>query len=352
MNIRSSYNLAIQSNVLIEQTRKDISIFLNSRPEEIIFTKGATESLNMIAQMLKHLVNPGDEIITSELEHHSCLLPWMQIAEEKKAKLIFIPLDQNYKIQVSNFCQVLSNKTKFVVLGHISNTFGDEIPIKEITHIAHKKNILVILDAAQSITHLPLDVKDLDIDFLAFSAHKMYGPFGIGILFGKKKLLEKLPSPNIGGGNICEVNHYNFIFNELPNKFEPGTLNIGAILAFRKTLNFIKKIGINRIQKHTIDIINKIKSFLKLMPQVIIFNPTSTNMILFNFKQIHAHDIENFLNQNDIVVRTGKHCANLIIQKINQISTIRISAGIYNDDQDVNRLISVLNKITDLNSIL
>ncbi|MDO8064294.1 aminotransferase class V-fold PLP-dependent enzyme [Candidatus Phytoplasma bonamiae] len=352
MNIRSSYNLAMQSNVLIEQTRKDISIFLNAQYEEIIFTKGATESLNMIAQMLKHLVNPGDEIITSELEHHSCLLPWMQIAEEKRAKLIFIPLDQNYKIQVNNFCQVLSNKTKFVVLGHISNTFGDEIPIKEITHIAHQKNILVILDAAQSIIHLPLDVKDLDIDFLAFSAHKMYGPFGIGILFGKRKLLDKLPSPNIGGGNICEVNRYNFVFNELPHKFEPGTLNIGAILAFRKTLNFIKKIGINRIQQHTIDIINKIKSFLKLMPQVIIFNPSSTNMILFNFKQIHAHDIENFLNQNDIVVRTGKHCANLIIQKINQISTIRISAGIYNDDQDIDHLISVLNKIKDLNSIL
>ncbi|MDV3197340.1 MAG: aminotransferase class V-fold PLP-dependent enzyme [Sweet potato little leaf phytoplasma] len=352
MNIRSSSGLAMQNNLLIEQTRKDISKFLNAQPKEIIFTKGATESLNMIAEMLRHFIKPGDEIITSELEHHSCLLPWMRIAKEKQAKLIFIPLDKDYKITVDNFCQVLSNKTKFVVLNHISNTFGYETPIKEITYIAHQKNILVILDAAQSITHLSIDVRDLDIDFLAFSAHKIYGPFGIGILFSKQKLLERLSPPIVGGGNVCEVNHNNFMFNELPNKFEPGTLNIGAILALQKSLNFITTIGINRIQQYTSNIIKKIHIFLKLMPQIIVFNPQSTNMILFNFKYIHAHDIENFLNNHNICVRTGKHCANLIMKKINQISTIRISAGIYNNDKDINYLISVLKKIKDLNSII
>ncbi|MDO8168240.1 aminotransferase class V-fold PLP-dependent enzyme [Candidatus Phytoplasma melaleucae] len=226
--------------------------------------------------------------------------------------------------------------------------------MKTITKIAHRKNILVILDAAQSAAHFPLNVKNLDIDFMAFSAHKMYGPFGVGVLFGKKKLLNKYMPSIIGGGSIQEVSKQKFILNNLPNKFESGTPNIGGIIAFKKSLEFIEKIGFENIQKHNQNITNSISIKLKEIPKIKVLNSNSSNnnIILFNFDNIHAHDIENFLAKQNIYIRTGKHCANLIVQKINHLSTIRISIGIYNNMEDVNILIKNLKKIKNLLDII
>ncbi|MDV3167777.1 MAG: cysteine desulfurase [Candidatus Phytoplasma stylosanthis] len=353
MNIRSLNKKTVQNLKDIQKTRKKIANFINARTEkEIIFTKGTTESLNMIAQILYDLIQEGDEIVTSVLEHHSCLLPWMKLAQVKKAKLVFIDLDQNYKINISNFYKSLSSKTKIIVLSHISNTFGYETPIKKITEIAHKRNIILILDAAQSVGHIPIDVQELDIDFMAFSAHKMYGPFGIGILFGKKKLLQKYSSPHVGGGNVQEVTSENFIFSDLPNKFEPGTLNISGIIAFGKSLELINKIGIRNIQKHNQSLIIKIQKKLQSMTKIKILNPFSYNTILFNFEKIHAHDIETFLQKNNIYVRTGRYCAHLIMDKIKKTNAVRISIGIYNNEMDIEILIHTLQKIKDVYSIL
>ncbi|AOF54752.1 cysteine desulfhydrase [Maize bushy stunt phytoplasma] len=345
LNTKSFGVLSHQNTLLMNETRIKTANFINSKPEEIIFTKGTTDSLNILAQSLGETLQEGDEIITSELEHNSSVFPWFKQAKLKKAKLIFVPLNEQNQITVENFAKVLTNKTKIVVLTHVSNLLGYETPIKEITTLAHKKNALVILDSAQSSSHLPIDVKFLDIDFLAFSSHKLYGPFGIGILFGKNHLLEQLQPPSFGGTSIKEFSLKHFLLNEGPNKFESGTPNISGILAFKKALEFVEEIGFENIQKHEKKIYQNIMKELKQIPKITIYNPQAfSNIITFNFNQIHAHDAEAFLAQENIYVRTGRCCAFLATQKLKQTSIIRVSIGIHNNQEDIDILIKNLKK--------
>ncbi|MBS2126498.1 aminotransferase class V-fold PLP-dependent enzyme ['Fragaria x ananassa' phyllody phytoplasma] len=339
--------LGSQNDLLLNETRKKTANFINALPEEIIFTKGTTDSLNLLAQSLSDILEEGDEIITSQLEHNSSVLPWLQQEKIKKAKIVFVPLNENNKITVENFAKVLTAKTKVVALTHISNVLGYQTPIKEITVLAHQKNALVILDAAQSVGHLPIDVKTLDIDFLAFSSHKLYGPFGVGILFGKNHLLKKLKPTFFGGSSIKEFSTTHICFNDSPYKFEPGTFNIADIIGFKKALEFIEEIGFNNIEKQEQKIYQKIMKELKKFDQITIYNPQAFNIIAFNFNNIHAHDVEIFLAQKNIYVRTGKCCAFLITEKLKQTSIIRISIGIHNNEKDVVLLIENLKKVKE-----
>ncbi|MFB5029801.1 MAG: Cysteine desulfurase SufS [Candidatus Phytoplasma pruni] len=352
INFRSFGTLSVQNNRLMGETREKTAQFINAEPEEIIFTKGTTESLNMLIQILSQNIQPGDEIITSELEHNSSVLPCIKAAEDKQAKLMFVPLCDQNKITVENFKTVLTDKTKIVVLTHMSNVLGYETPIKEIAKIAHQKDVLVILDAAQSVAHQRLDMKDLDVDFMAFSAHKIYGPFGVGVLYGKKVHLEKMKPSFLGGGTIQEVFKDRYVLRDTPYKFESGTPNIGSIIAFKKSLEFIESIGIDKIHQHNKKMVAKIKEEFKKIPQIKVLNEGADNLVLFVFDKIHAHDVESSLAKHNIYLRTGLHCANLVSKRLNQISTIRVSVGLHNTEEDIAFLITYLKKIKDFFSLI
>ncbi|WIA07663.1 MAG: cysteine desulfurase / selenocysteine lyase [Candidatus Phytoplasma cynodontis] len=346
MSFKNAGFLSQEVEKLIMKTRKAVSNFINSNSEEIIFTKNTTDSLNIISNILAKEIQPGDEIITSQMEHNSSLFPWLKIAREKKAKIVFIPLNKQNKIIIENFEKVLSDKTKIVAINHISNILGYENPIKLITKLSHSKKALVILDAAQSVSCKKIDVKELDIDFMAFSAHKMYGPFGLGILFGKKKILDKIKPFFVGSGNVEKINENKFFFKNTPFKFEIGTPNISSIISFKKSLDFIEQIGFSEIQKHNKIIVKKIRERLQKINNIEILNSDNenahNNIILCNSKYIHIHDLESFLIKNNVYVRTGKYCADFALEKIQKKNTIRISIGIHNDNKDINKLIQSL----------
>ncbi|MBP3059534.1 aminotransferase class V-fold PLP-dependent enzyme [Texas Phoenix palm phytoplasma] len=352
LSLNNSGSLSLNNKFLIEKTRNKIADFINSMPEEIIFTKGTTESLNLLSQILSNIIESGDEIITSELEHNSSLFPWIKIAKEKKANLIFVPLNEENKITINNFKKVFSEKTKIIILTHVSNVLGYETPIEEIIKFVRKKTgkkVLVILDSAQSVGQKKIDVKELDVDFIAFSSHKIYGPFGLGILFGKKYLLNKFGSSQIGGRNIKFINsENNFFYADLPEKFEPGTPNIVDIISFRKSLEFIENISFYEIKKKNKEIIPYLIKNLKTIPNIKIFNEnTEHNIILFNFNNIHAHDVESFLSQESIYIRAGNHCSYFTSKILGQNNnTIRVSVGIHNTKQDIDILIKNLKKIS------
>ncbi|MFR0367948.1 aminotransferase class V-fold PLP-dependent enzyme [Candidatus Phytoplasma palmae] len=352
LSLNNSGSLSLDNKFSIEQTRNKIADFINSMPEEIIFTRGTTESLNLLSLILSKTIKPGDEIITSELEHNSSLFPWLKIAKEKKANLIFVPLDKENKITFFNFKKVFSEKIKIIILTHVSNVLGYETPIKQIMKFVREKTgtkILVILDCAQSISQVKINVKELDVDFIAFSSHKIYGPFGLGILFGKKKLLNQFDSVQLGGRNIKFFNsENNFVFSDLPEKFEPGTPNIADIIAFKKSLEFIENIGFDEIKKKNKEIIPYLIQNLKKIPNINIFNEnTDHNILLFNFDFIHAHDVESFLSQKGIYIRTGNYCSHFtskILGKKN--NTIRVSIGIHNNKEDIDIFVQNLKKIS------
>lgn len=346
LSIRSSNPLNLENDKILERTRQKTAFFLKAQPEEIIFTKGATDSLNIIAQSLSSFILPQDEIIVSSLEHNSSFLPWMEIADQKKAKLVFIPLDSQYQIQIDNFKKVLSHRTKIIVLTHVSNVLGHITPIREITALARKTKALVILDASQSAAHIPLNVGSLDIDFMTFSAHKVYGPFGLGILFGKNKFLKKLKPPFVGSGSIQEIDiqKNNFLFLDSPYKWLAGTPSIANIIAWEKSLEFVEELGLTQIFEYEKKIAQYLFNKLSQMPKIKIFTSQITNIINFNFVNLHSHDIEHFLIQDNIYVRTGQFCSQLTLEQMREISTIRASVGIHNNKNDVDLLINSLYK--------
>lgn len=342
---RGVYNLSHEATTLFEETRVNVSKLINSNSNEIIFTKGTTDSLNSLANSLEHLINEGDEIITSELEHHSSLLPWQIIARKKQAKLVYIPLDKEGKITTSAFKKVLSNKTKVVALNHVSNSLGFITPIKEITKLAKDNNeeTIVVIDAAQSASHLKIDVKDLNIDFLAFSAHKMYGPNGVGVLFGKKSLLDKIPPFEYGGEMAEIVNKESHTYKEAPYKFEAGTPNVAGVIGFNSAVKFLLDNDLNKIHETELALKNYTLTKMKEIDEITIYNESSDSAIItFNVSNIHPHDIASVLDQKNICVRAGHHCAQLINQKLEVISTLRISFGIYNNKEDIKKFIKAL----------
>lgn len=342
---RGVYRLQHDATIMYEETRSLVAKLINSDVNEVIFTKGTTDSLNSLAISLKDFINPGDEIITSELEHHSSILPWMQLAKVKGAKLVYVPLTEEGKITLDNFNKVLTNKTKVVALTHASNALGFKTPIVEITKSVclNNKETIVILDTAQSISHIKVDVKAFDVDFIAFSAHKIYGPSGVGVLYGKEAWLEKLPPFDFGGEMAEIVDKDKFTYKEAPYKFEAGTPNVAGVIGFSEAVKFLLENDLKELSNYTESLRLYALEQLKLMDSVEIYNVNSDSpMITFNVENIHPHDIASVLDQKGIALRAGHHCAQLVNKRLKQISTLRVSFQIYNTKAEIDKFIIAL----------
>ena len=330
-----------------EGARQAVADFINARSaDEIVFTKGTTDSLNALAFSFgEAFIHEGDEIIVSGLEHHSNIVPWQMLCERKKAVLRHIPLREDLSLDIEAFKGLLSDKTKLVSVAHVSNVLGTIQPIEEIIHLAHAKNVPVCIDGAQSVPHMPVDVQALDCDFMAFSGHKMYGPTGIGVLYGKREWLEKLP-PHEGGGEM--INHVRWsgtTYNELPYKFEAGTPNFVGSWALKRAIEYIKAIGWEAIEAHEKDLTEYCEEqLLEAGCTVYGSGQKKAGVISFNVGAIHPFDVGTLLDQQGVAVRTGHHCAEPLIDAMGVPGTVRVSFGLYNDKNDVDAFITALKK--------
>ncbi len=335
-----------------EAARQRVADFLGAQSaNEIIFTKGATDSINMLAFSFGEAnIHEGDEIIISQMEHHSNIVPWQMLCERKKAILKVIPLNDDLSLNIDAFQALISPKTKLVSVTHVSNVLGIINPVEQIIRIAHSHNIPVCIDGAQSAPHLPINVQQLDCDFFVCSAHKMYGPTGLGILYGKELLLNNLPPAEGGGEMIEHVRFEHTTYNTLPYKFEAGTPNFIGSYAFAAALDYIDSIGMPTIQQHEAELTSYAEQRLKEIPNIRIYaeGQPKTGVISFNVGTIHPFDIGTLLDHMGIAVRTGHHCAEPLIDYLQVPGTIRASFGLYNDKADIDTFIAALHKAVDM----
>ena len=331
-----------------EEARQAVANFIGATSsDEIIFTKGTTDSLNALAFSFgETFIQEGDEIIVSAVEHHSNIVPWQMLCERKKAVLRHIPLRGDLTLDMEAFKGLLNEKTKLVSVAHVSNVLGIINPIEEIIRMAHEKGIPVCIDGAQSVPHMPVNVQTLDCDFLAFSGHKMYGPTGIGVLYGKREWLEKL-TPHEGGGEM--INHVRWsgtTYNELPYKFEAGTPNFVGSYALHKAIEYMQTIGFEAIEAHERELTEYCESQLAAIEGVHIYaaGQPKSGVISFNVGTIHPFDVGTLLDQQGVAVRTGHHCAEPLIDELGVPGTVRVSFGLYNDKADIDAFIAALKK--------
>ena len=347
---RGAYSLSIEATEKYESTREKIAKFINAKNrEEIIFSKNATESLNLIAYSygLDNL-KKDDEAVLSIMEHHSNLVPWQYVTKKTNSKLKFMYINKDYELSKEEIESKITDKTKVVGITHVSNVLGTINNVKEIIKYAHKKGAVVIVDASQSIPHMKIDVQDLDADFLVFSGHKMFAPLGIGVLYGKKELLNKMTPFLMGGDMIEYVYEQNTTFAPLPNKFEAGTQNVEGVIGLGSAIDYIEKIGYKEIQnveeaitKYAVNELSKL-DFLELYITPHLENHSS--VISFNIKGVHPHDVASILDSNGVCVRSGNHCAQPLLRYLGMDSTCRASFSIYNTKEDVDNLVEALKK--------
>ncbi|MBU1019643.1 MAG: SufS family cysteine desulfurase, partial [Firmicutes bacterium] len=336
---RGVYNLSYVATEMYEEARRKVGVFINAKFDEIIFTRGASSALNLVASSygLNHLTS-DDEIIVSELEHHSQVLPWQNVSNITKAKLVYIPLSSEGRITVENFKKVLSKKTKVVAINYVSNVMGYVAPVKEITELAHEVGAVVVIDAAQAAPHKTIDVVDLNCDFLAFSGHKMCGPTGIGVLFGKKALLKEMPPIEFGGDMNDNVNLFDASWKDAPYKFETGTPPISEAIGLGTAIDYVTSIGLDEIGEHEFKLKEYTVKKLKEIEDIIVYNETAeTGIISFNINGVHPHDAVTFFDGDNICMRAGHHCAQLIIKWLDVVATLRISFYIYNTIEDCDK---------------
>ena len=345
---RGVYDLSGIATNEYEELRSVVSKFINAKPNEIVYTKGTTDGLNKLAYMLEDRISENDEIIVSVLDHHSLVMPWQNIAAKKNAKLKFVELNESNQITVENFKKCLNKNTKIVALTHVSNVLGVISPVKEITKLAHEVGALVVLDGAQSVPHMKVDVKDLDVDFLAFSGHKMLAPTGTGILYGKYKLLNSLQPTEFGGDMNDGVEMYSSTYKDAPEKFEAGTQNIEGVIAFKKAIEYLTNIGMDEVHKHSKELAIYVAEHIKDNSLIELYtkNPES-GIVTFNIKGVHPHDVATFLSSYNICIRAGHHCAQLITHHLGCMGTVRASFYIYNTLEDAKKLVEALNAATD-----
>ena len=350
---RGTHYLSQQATMRHEQARQTVADFIHAASaREIIFTKGTTDSLNMLAFSFgEAFIRPGDELIVSGLEHHSNIVPWQMLATRKQAVLRVIPLREDMTLDLDAYRAMLSPRTRLVSVAHVSNVLGTHQPVEEIIRLAHEQHIPVCIDAAQSAPHMPLDVQALDCDFLVFSAHKLYGPTGIGVLYGKQALLDQLPPAQGGGEMIQHVRWSGTTYNELPYKFEAGTPNFIGSYATGKALEYVQAIGMTRIAEEEAALARYAEQQLvEQIPSVRIYaaGQAKYGAISFNVyhdgKLIHPFDIGTLLDQQGIAVRTGHHCAEPLIDHLGVPGTVRISFGLYNTREDIDRFIQGLKR--------
>jgi len=346
---RGIHTLAEKATQEYEKTRKTVSKFINSRSEkEVIFTRGTTEGINLIASsFVKNFIKKGDEIIISEMEHHSNIVPWQMICEENGIVLKTINVFENGEIDLDNFKKLISNKTKFLSIVHTSNTLGTVNPIKEMIEICKKNNINTMIDGAQASAHSKIDVQDLNCDFFVLSAHKMYGPTGVGIVYGKEEILEKMP-PYMGGGEmIKDVNFKKTTYNELPYKFEAGTPNIGDVIGFNEALSFINNIGLDNISLYEKELKNYASNLFNKIEGINIIGNSKNKIGIFSFTmdKIHYYDLGLLLDSKGIAIRTGHHCTQPLMDKFNLEGTARVSLAIYNTKNEIDYFVEKLKQL-------
>ena len=352
---RGDYNISFKVDDEIDQAREAVKKFINARrKEEIIFTSGATESLNMIVfGFFENILKENDEVILSKSEHASNILPWYILSLKKKIKLKFIPLDEDSKITTSNLLKTITDKTKVISLAHITNVIGDTRNINEIIEIAHSNNIYTVVDASQSIPHIKTNIKEMDPDFLVFSGHKMCGPTGIGVLYGKYELLLRMMPFKCGGGMNESFSEEKLILENIPTRFEAGTQNIAAIIGLRHAIEYIDSIGLNEIHKHEMYLKNYLIRRLKEIPYIKIYNENSeSSIVLINADDIMSGDLGLYLNSKNICVRSGTHCAKMLKEESHFNDTVRISLYFYNTYEEIDKLIDALKNKNELYNFL
>lgn len=344
---RGVHKLSVEATTAFEDARKYIAYFINAEDDkEIVFTNGTTESINLVANSFLSLINKGDEVLITSMEHHSNLVPWQQVCEKKEAKLKVVPVSEDGNLDMEFLDNMLNENVKIFALTHISNVLGTINPIKKIIAKAHKFGIPVLIDGAQAIAHTKVDVQDLDCEFYCFSAHKAYGPMGFGVLYGKKEWLNKLSPYQYGGEMISTVSLDKTTFNEIPYKFEAGTPNVTGAVATAEALKYIHNIGIEHIAKYEDDLLEYATEKLLEIEKMRIIGTSShkTAVISFLVGDIHPYDIGTLMDQMGVAVRTGNHCAQPLIDNYCIPGTIRASFAVYNSKEEVDYFIEALKK--------
>lgn len=345
---RGVHTLAERATSRYESARETVRKFIGAQStREILFTRGTTTSLNWVAQFAAQILQPGDEVIVSIMEHHANLIPWQQVCHQTGAKLVYIYLT-NGVLDKESLRAKLSSKTKFVSLAHISNVLGVVNPIKELTQMAHQVGAMMVVDGAQSVPHMAVDVVELDVDFFAFSGHKMLGPTGIGVLYGKEKWLSQMNPVEFGGEMIEFVNEQSASWKELPWKFEAGTPNIAGAIGLAKAIDYLEDIGMHHIMAHEEELMTYLFPKLQQVDGLEIYGPQTmthrTGLISFNLKGLHPHDVATALDYQGIAVRAGHHCAQPLLAYLGVSSTVRASFYLYNTIEDCDKFIEALEK--------
>lgn len=347
---RGVHALGLRATNQYESSRQKVANFIGANnAQEVIFTSGCTDSLNLVAASFgEQNIQAGDEILVSIMEHHSNLLPWQQLAKRKQAKLNFIEINSDGLLDIENLKSKINSKTKIVALTHVSNVLGTINPIKELTDLAHEKGAIVVVDGAQAVGHFPIDVAELNVDFYAFSGHKMFAPTGIGVLYGKKDLLDKMPPYRLGGEMIANVTREGATWAEVPYKFEAGTPNIAGAIGLGAAIDYLQSLDFDLIKKHEQELTSYALEKLKNVSGLTIYGPQKSNgrigVISFNLKNIHPHDLATALDLDGIEVRAGHHCAQPLMASLDTESTVRASLSIYNTKNDIDKLVSSLHE--------
>lgn len=351
---RGSYELSVEATEEYENTRAKIAKFINAKhTEEVIFSKNATESLNLIAYSYgMDNLKKDDEVVISIMEHHSNLVPWQKITKATGSKLKYMYINKNFEISDEEIENKITDKTKIVGITHVSNVLGTINNVKKIIECAHKKGAIVIVDASQSIPHMKIDVQDLDADFLVFSGHKMLAPLGVGVLYGKNEILDKMTPFLMGGEMIEYVYEQETTFAPLPYKFEAGTQNVEGVVGLGAAIDYIEKIGYNQIQELEDEIVSYAKQELSKLDYLTLYitsnSKNHSSVISFNIKGVHPHDVASILDSEGVCIRSGNHCAQPLMRFLDIDSTCRASFYFYNTKEDVDRLVHALNKTYEM----
>lgn len=349
---RGVHTLSAKATEAYEDSRSRVADFINAQDrKEIIFVRGATEAINLVAHSyVKPLLNEGDQIVISQMEHHANIVPWQIVCEEKNAELRIVPINNKGELILSEFENLLNEKTKFVSINHVSNTLGTVNPVEKIVRIAHSKNIKIMIDGAQAVQHMPLDVTKIDSDFYCFSGHKMYAPTGIGVLHGRMELLEGMPPYQGGGDMIKSVTFEKTVYNDIPNRFEAGTPNISGVIGLASAIKYLTEIGMDCIYEHEKGLLDYATQEIKKIEKVKIIGNSSdkASVLSFVIDSIHPHDIGTIMDKHGVAIRTGHHCTQPIMDFYEIPATARASFGIYNSKQDIDRMINSIEKTIEV----
>ena len=348
---RAVHQMAEEATIAYEETRQKVAKFINARhTDEIIFTRNTTEAINLVSYSWGRAnVSRGDKVVISEIEHHSNIVPWQILTQEKGAKLEYVGVDDSGYLKMQEYEKYLaSKKVKLVSLSQMSNVLGTIVPIEKMIKMSHEKGIPVLVDGAQSVPHMPVNVQKMDCDFMAFSAHKMLGPTGVGVLYVKREILEKM-QPFIGGGDmIKEVHKYETRYNDLPYKFEGGTPNIADVIGFGAALDYLTNIGMDRVREHEIEITKYALDKIIGVKGVTLYGPPNAKdrggVVSFNIGDIHPHDLATIMNDRGVAIRSGHHCAQVLMERLDVSATSRASFYIYNTKDEVDTFIDALSE--------